>query len=173
MSAITSGYTLDCNAKDNVGGLAEVLLANKCDIDSITLTDEIVTAVVMKTAKQFFKFQLTKSTSGFTLTPTANAQNGTAFIAESLTLVINKMKSATSKIFNGLVKGTFVAIAKDRNGEYVMLGREGGLDVTGGTAGSGTASADRNGYEGQFTGEESLIAHVDPTIIAGLLAPAA
>lgn len=173
MSAITSGYTLDCNAKDNVGGLAEVLLANKCDVDTITVLDGVVTAITMKTAKQFYKFQLTKATSGFTLTPTANAQNGTSFFAESLTLIINKMKSATSKIFNGLVQGTFVAIAKDRNGEYVMLGKENGLDVTGGTAGSGTASADRNGYEGQFTGEEKEITHVDPTIIAGLLTPAA
>lgn len=173
MSAITSGYTIDCNAKDSVGGLSEAYIADKCDVLGVAEAAGIVSGITLATGKQFWKFQLVKATSSFAITNTPNAQNGTQFWAETFTMVMNKMKSATSKIVDGLVKGTIVVIVKDKNGEYFLLGRTGGLDSNGGDAGSGTASGDRNGYNLTFTGEEAKISHIDPTIITALLSPAA
>lgn len=167
-SAITGGYVADCN-KNNVGGLKVVKIASKCDIETITELNGVITAIDMVTGSKFYEFQLVKSTSNFSLAPTSNAQNGTAFYAEALSLVFNKMKSTTSALVDSLVKSSIVAIVEDKNGEAFLLGRTLGLDLSGGTIGSGTASGDRNGYELQFSGEEAKISHVDPTIIAGLL----
>lgn len=168
-SAIIAGYTIDCN-KNNVGGLKVVRIASKCDIDTITEVAGIITAIAMKPTKKFYEFQLVKSTSNFTLTPTVNAQNGTAYYAEALTLVFNKISAATSAIVDSLVKSGMVAIVEDKNGEVMLLGRTLGLDVSGGSITSGTASGDRNGYDVQLAGEEPKISHVDPTIIAALVA---
>jgi hypothetical protein len=167
-SAITGGYVADCS-KDNIGGLKVVKIASKCDIKSITKANGVVTAIQMNSGTKFYEFQLVKQTSNFVITPTVNAQNGTAFYAEALTIVFNKLKSATSTLVDGLVKGSIVAIVEDRNGEAFLLGRSLGMDLSGGTIGSGTASGDRNGYELQFHGEESEISHIDPTIIPALL----
>jgi hypothetical protein len=169
--AISSGYTIDCN-KDSLGGLKVIYIAERKSIEGYTETAGIVTAITLATGKQFYKFELVKSSSSFTITPTANVGNGTLFFAESVQLVMNKLKSSTSALVESLAKASLVMIAEDRNGEVFLLGRENGLDISGGTIGSGTAGGDRSGYDLPFSGEEAKISHVDPTIIAGLLVPA-
>ena len=48
-----------------------------------------------------------------------------------------------------------VAIAKDNNGKYFSIGIERGAYMTAGTAVSGVAYADRNGYEITISGLEA------------------
>lgn len=43
-------------------------------------------------------------------------------------------------------KNSLVAVVKDSNGAYWYLGKTRGLDVTAGTAGTGTAQGDRSGF---------------------------
>ncbi|MEO6721435.1 MAG: hypothetical protein ABIN67_13790 [Ferruginibacter sp.] len=169
--AITAGYVIDCN-KDSLGGLSKVRIAAKKDIVSIAETAGVISAVVMQTGTQFYDFALVKSTSSFSNAITSNPTNGSMFYAQSATLIFNKLKSATSALVDSLCRASLVLIVEDRNGEIIMLGRENGMDVSGGTIGSGTAGGDRSGYELQLTGEESKTSHVDPTIMAALLLPA-
>lgn len=169
--AITAGYTIDCN-KNSVGGLAKVKIASKKDIVSMTETGGIVSSIVMVTGSKFYEFELVRGTSNFVSTPTPNIQNGSIFYAESLTLVFNKLKASTSSLVDNLAKASIVAIVEDKNGEVVLLGRSGGLDLSGGTIGSGTNSGDRSGYELSFAAEEAKLSHVDPTIVNALLSPA-
>lgn len=166
--ALSGGYTIDCT-KDSLGGLSQIVMASKNDIESYTETAGVITAITMKAGKTFYKFDLVKSTSNFVNTLTSAPANGTFFYAQAATLIFNKLKVATSALVDQLARTSLVLIATDRNGEVVLLGRENGLDVSGGTAGSGTAAGDRNGYELQLTGEEAKLSHVDPTIIDALL----
>lgn len=167
----TAGYAQDCN-KDSIGGLARIRIAPFKDVVSVTETAGVITAITLATGKQFYDFQLTKNTSNFSITPTPNVQNGTTFYAEAVTFVMNKMKATTSALVDSLAKSSLVMLVEDKNGETMLLGRSNGLDMSGGTVGSGTASGDRSGYELQFAGEEPVISHVDPTIVAALLVPA-
>jgi hypothetical protein len=169
--AITEDYVIDCN-KDSVGGLSKMRVASRNDIVSYTETAGKITAITMKTGSRFYDVQLVKSTSTYSNTLTANPQAGTFFYAQSATLILNKIKAATTAFVESLAKSSLVMIVLDKNGEVVLLGRENGLDLNGGTAGAGTASGDRNGYELQFAGEEIKLSHVDPTIIDDLLLPA-
>jgi hypothetical protein len=147
--ALTSSYTLDC--KDAIGGLKSVLFIEFKNVTAITVVSSVVTAITKAAAKTFYKYELAKETSQFTETVTASAQNGTTFYAQSLNIILNKLQTAT------------------RN-EIWLLGRLNGLDISGGTAQTGTASGDRNGYELTFDAQEKELAiEVNAGIIAGLL----
>jgi hypothetical protein len=103
-------------------------------------------------------------------TVTASIQNGTIFYAQELTIVLNKLQANTRNEILLLAKNNLVAIVEDKNGKYWYLGQDGGLDITGGTAGSGTAAGDRSGYELTFSGQEKeLSPEVLDSIIGGLI----
>lgn len=166
--ALTQGYSIDC--KDSLGGLKSVLFIEKENVSAITLTDQTVTGITLASGKTFFKYELVKETSSFTETVTASVQNGTIFYAQELSVILNKLQANTRNEILLLAKNSLLAIAEDRNGKYWLLGKDGGLDISGGTAASGVAAGDRNGYELTFSGQEAALANlVDSTIIAGLL----
>jgi len=47
-----------------------------------------------------------------------------------------------------------MAIVKDRNGKYWLLGKNNGIEVSAGTSQTGTTMGDRSGYELTLTGME-------------------
>ena len=166
--ALTQNYLLDC--KESLGGLKSVYLIESGNIEGYTESAGVVTAVTLASGKGFFKYDLVKETSSFTETITASVQNGTIFYAQELSLILNKLQANTRNEILLLAKNNLVAIAEDRNGKYWLLGQTGGLDITGGTAVSGVAAGDRNGYELTFSGQEPALApEVDADIISGLL----
>lgn len=167
--ALTQGYTLDC--KESLGGLKSVLFIEKGNVTAITETAGVVTDIDLAVGKLFYKYELVKETSSFTETVTASVQNGTIFYAQELSVILNRLQANTRNEILLLAKNTLVAIAEDRNGKYWLLGKDGGLDISGGTAASGVAAGDRSGYELTFAGQEADLApEVDSTIIAALIA---
>lgn len=166
--ALTQGYVLDC--KDSLGGLKSVLFIEAGNITALTEASGVVTAITLAVGKTFYKYDLVKETSSFTETVTASVQNGTVFYAQELTIILNKLQANTRNEILLLAQNSLVAIAEDRNGKYWMLGKDGGLDITGGTAASGVATGDRSGYELTFSGQEKQLApEVSSAIISGLL----
>jgi hypothetical protein len=68
-----------------------------------------------------------------------------------------------------LAKNYLIMIVHDNNDTYRMMGREFGLRMETGTANTGTAWGDRNGYTLNFTGKEpELSPFVDGSVIATL-----
>jgi hypothetical protein len=166
--ALTQGYTLDC--KDSLGGLKSVLFIESENVSVDTETDGVITDIQLAVGKYFYKYELVKETSMFMETVTASIQNGTIFYAQELTIVLNKLQANTRNEILLLAKNNLVAIVEDKNGKYWYLGQNGGLDITGGTAGSGTAAGDRSGYELTFSGQEKELApEVSSSIISGLI----
>jgi hypothetical protein len=166
--ALTQGYTLDC--KDSLGGLKSVLFIESENVSVDTETDGVITDIQLAVGKYFYKYELVKETSMFMETVTASIQNGTIFYAQELTIVLNKLQANTRNEILLLAKNNLVAIVEDKNGKYWYLGQNGGLDITGGTAGSGTAAGDRSGYELTFSGQEKELApEVSSSIIGGLI----
>lgn len=156
--ALTQNYTLDC--KDSIGGLKEVYFAAVEDVASWTGTAGTYTDVTMDAGKFFWKYDLIKESSNFAEAINTNVQNGTVFYTATLEIILNKLQVNTRNEILLLAKNRLVAIAIDNNGEAWILGKENGLDITGGGSGSGTAFGDRNGYTLTFTGnEKELAAH--------------
>ena len=150
--AITSGYTLDC--KDSTGGLVEVYFINKGDVSTMTEASGVITALTKATGKQFYKYELPKQTSSLTETITGSIENGTVFYAQELVIIVNKLTVAVRNQIKLLAQATLLAVGKDQNGRYWLIGYQNGIDLTTGTSGTGTAYGDRSGYSLTFTGAE-------------------
>jgi hypothetical protein len=168
--ALTQNYSLDC--KDSLGGITEVYFIAAADVSSTTEASGVITALVKASGKKFFKYELVKGTSQLVENVNANVENGTIFYAPELTIVLNKLQTNTRNEILLLAQNTLVAVAKDNNGAFWYLGKQRGLDLTGGSAGTGTAIGDRSGYTLTFTGAEAALApSVNSTVSAALTTP--
>ena len=165
--ALTQNYTLDC--KDSLGGITEVYFIAAADVTSTTEASGVITALVKATGKKFYKYELVRGTSQFVENVNANIQNGTVFYAPELTIILNKLQANTRNEILLLAQNRLVSVAKDNNGKYWYLGKIRGLDLTGGSAGTGTAEGDRSGYTLTFTGAEAALApEVNSSVAAAL-----
>jgi hypothetical protein len=166
--ALTSGYTLDC--RDSVGGVIEMYFIEAGNVSSITEASGVVTTITKASGKVFRKYEQDQDTAFFVENLNSNVQNGTIFYQQELTVVINKMATAIRNELLLLNKNRLIAVVKDANGSYWLLGKTRFLHATAGNSGTGTASGDRNGYTFTYTAlEPSLAPSVDSSIIAGLL----
>jgi hypothetical protein len=154
--ALTQGYTLDC--RDSLGGITEVYFIASSDVTSTTEASGVITALVKATGKRFYKYELTKGTSMFTETVASNVQNGTLYYTTELTIILNKLQANTRNEILLLGQNRLVSVAKDNNGKYWYLGKTRALDLTAGSAATGTAEGDRSGYTLTFAGAEPNLA---------------
>ncbi|MBM3417474.1 MAG: hypothetical protein FJY17_00960 [Bacteroidetes bacterium] len=167
--ALTQGYLLDC--KDSLGGIKAMWLINHANVTAVTEASGIVSAITKAVGKVFYKYELVKNTGSLTETITTSVENGTVFYAQELSIVLNKLQANTRNEILLLAQATLMVVVQDANDKYWLLGRVAGADVTGGTATTGTANGDRNGYALTFTGNEKQLApEVNSNIIAGLTA---
>lgn len=150
--ALTSGYSLDC--KDSSGGIVEVFFIEKGNVTTIAEASGVVTGITKAQGKRFWKYELPKETGALTETLTGNVQNGTVFYASELKVMVNKLNTAVRNEIKLLAQNTLIAVAKDNNGKYWMVGKSRGIDLTTGTLGTGTAFGDRSGFDLTFTGSE-------------------
>ena len=165
--ALTQGYTLDC--KDSLGGIKAVWMIESGNVTAVTEASGIVSAITKSAGKVFRKYELVKATGSLTETITASVENGTVFYAQELSIVLNKLQANTRNEILLLAQNTLMVVVQDANDKYWLLGRTQGCDVTGGTAATGTAQGDRNGYTLTITGaEKQLSPEVNSGIIAGL-----
>ena len=94
-----------------------------------------------------------------TQTITASRENGTVFFSQALSLTLPKLSAEDSKELKLLAYGRPHIVVVDYNGNALLLGREHGCDVTGGTLVSGAAMGDLIGYTIEFTAEELTLSN--------------
>lgn len=150
--SLTSGYALDC--KDSSGGIVEIYFMEKANATTISEASGVVTGITKATGKRFYKYELPKETGSLTETINGNVQNGTIFYSSELKLIVNKLNTTVRNEIKLLAQNTLIAVAKDNNGKYWMVGKSRGVDLTTGTSGTGTAFGDRSGYDLTFAGSE-------------------
>ena len=150
--ALTSGYSLDC--KDSSGGIVEVYFIEKANVSSIATASGVVTGITKAATKRFWKYELPKETGSFSSNPQPSQENGTLFFEQTLTIVVNKLTTAVNTELKLLAQNVLIAVVKDNNGIFWMLGKDRGIDMGASTSGSGTAYGDRSGYQLEFMGKE-------------------
>jgi hypothetical protein len=156
-SNLTAGFVNDCN--DGQGGIEKIFIANG-PVDAISETAGVITAITVGGSPlvpaDFFVFETPRQTSSITETITPSQENGTVTYQQDLAMVFNKMSAAKRNQLLLMAEATnMVCIAKDNNGLYFSIGIERGAYMTAGTAVSGVAYADRNGYEITISGMEA------------------
>lgn len=154
--ALTTDYSFGCDV--GAGGLKELWIIELENISSYTESSGVITGITKASGKIFRKYQLVQDTAQFGEDITGNRQNGTLFYAQRGTVVINKQQVAVRNEILLLAKNNLVIIVRDNNDTYRLYGREQGLALQTGTAESGTAWGDRNGYTLNFAGNERELA---------------
>ena len=154
--ALTQGYSLDC--RDSLGGITEVYFIEKANVTITAPTSGSISAITKVAGKRFFKYELVPGTASLTENINANVQNGTVFYAQELSIVLNKLQTATRNEILLLAQNTLVAVVKDNNGQTFLLGYLYGLNLTGGNGATGTAQGDRSGYTLTFSASEKQLA---------------
>lgn len=165
--ALTSDYSFGCDT--GVGGVKECYIIELENISSYTESSGTLTAITKVSGKVFRKYALVLETASFEEDVTGNRQNGTLFYGQKGTIIINKQNVAVRNEILLLAKNRCVVVVKDNNDSWVLYGREYGLMLQTGTATSGTAWGDRNGYTLNFTGAEKELAPFVSTPAAATL----
>jgi hypothetical protein len=169
MSCALAAGIIGDGCAEGRGGTRTMYFMALADLDGVTLTSGVVTAVDNATGKRFYKYKFPRETSMAKSTPTNSPANGSLFYTHELSFVLNKMQAASSTELGKLDKNCIVAVVVDENGKAWMLGRQNGLDLSGGESGTGTALGDRNGYARTFTGNEPEdIIEVNVSVLASL-----
>lgn len=163
---------VDC--MDGVGGLEKIYFGLKRDITSITQANQAVTAVVMESGKQFFEFAIDQEKAFATSVMTKNVPNGTTPWLQTLQSTWRKLTASKSNIIKILaLQPGVVAIVKDNNGNYLMMGYNIGGHIATVNGGTGTGIGDANGYDFTFTANDKHDwYYVDAALIPDLIEPA-
>lgn len=144
-SQTLAGIARDCSS--NMGGIKNVYIANLADVDSVTVTSGVVTAITMLSSKKFYKYAFAPFTSSLTSNWNVSPVNGTKYVESTLTMVFNKMDATKRLEIVALAQSELVVIVEDNNGTMFYLGYEEGVRLINGSDGqTGTNRGDRNGY---------------------------
>lgn len=128
------------------GGIAEVYIAERCDVDTITTTAGVVSAITMYGAFTFTTFQQKKNVAN--MTTTANvSEAGVVTYTTDINIKFNKLDAAKRLNFMALAQGDLIIIVRMVNGDYWLVGEELYASFSAGTINSGTNMTDAQQYD--------------------------
>ncbi len=156
--ALTQDFNLDC--RDAQGGVKEFYIIELENVTTVTESSGIVTGITKATGKKFRKYSVVRETSNSDETIAGNEQNGSIFYNQAIQIILNKRQASVRNEILLLAKNHLIIVAVDNLGNGWLYGRVNGLMLNAGSANSGTAWADRNGYTLNFNGSETQLAPV-------------
>ena len=163
-----SGLVKDCSP--SMGGITEVLLANREDVSAVTADTGKVTEITMASSAKFKKYTFARNTGSMTSTYTIDQASGVKYVTTDLLLQFNRMETAKRVEISALAVNDLVAIVKDANGIYWYLGYDEPVNASAGDGQTGTARGDANRYTITLQdNSKEMPMEVDSTIIAALI----
>ncbi len=167
---ISSGIALGC--ADGIGGIKKIYIAGGTGSTNGGVTgftydaDGAITGATAVGGVTLYGFEVKRNTSSLAQNVTKSFENGTIFFEQVLTVVAYNYDQDKRNILKNLSQNDDLQIiAIDQNDVQYMLGQVNGMYLSGGSAGTGTALGDRNGFEFVFTGQE----HEPARVIEGAL----
>jgi hypothetical protein len=146
---LTKGRALPC--KTGVGGLKSVYFADYGTLGAITIASNEITAVAGSPTVMQFDI---KGNSTLETAVTSSRENGTTFYESTLTLNFTFLEKDTQAEVQLLAVSRPHIFVEDYNGNYFLVGKEHGAELTSGTLSTGAAMADMSGYSLTFVAQE-------------------
>ena len=159
---LTKGRGLDCNRVS--GGLKYIYFSVYDEIASYAYdaVDKSTIDTIDFGGNTIYRYSLPRGSSSITDTITGSVENGTIFYTPTVNLVLNRLTQVDQEEIK-LLGQTQVRIfaqlqSQLSNGHDVILalGMANGMSLNAGTADSGLAFGDRNGYTLTFDGLEAV-----------------
>jgi hypothetical protein len=150
---LSTGFTLDC--KDGIGGIKKIVLLDKTNIDSVTyeVGTEVITSIVVNDANDVYTYELPTQTGSFEETINFNRDAGTIFYTQTVNIMMQKLSAPKRLELQNAATVRVIVFVNDTNNNWWAIGIENGADLSTGTAATGTALGDANGYTLAFTHE--------------------
>lgn len=139
-----TGIARDCES--SMGGILEVLLANKEDVTAVTVTTNKISAITMASSKTFKAYHFNKETGSLSSNYVIDKTTGVCYVQSELVMIFNRMQTAKRLEVTALAQNDLVALVKDANGVWWFLGYDEAVTASAGDGLTGTARGDRNGY---------------------------
>jgi len=165
----TSGTGCTICAAGGKGGITKIYIACASDLTSAptkdSTTDE-VTSINFGSTNPFKEFDFNKETGSFTVTPSINDSTGGISYDSTVSVQFGRMDSDKRLQLQNIAASDLVIVVQDSNGTKWLLGWDecvqdwGGVAVSGGTYGSGTAMSDFNGFQVEFAYNSLTIPYV-------------
>lgn len=119
-------------------GLSELLLVNKIDIQSITITDNEVTAITLVSRAKAYAVDCYKN--GVKITEAIRSLDAANGVEQTVTVTVYDKSKDGARIIESLLNGNFVAFGKLKDGGIIKVaGGIAGLEASG--SDSDTSSA--------------------------------
>tara|TARA_R110000744_G_scaffold91076_1_gene176849 strand:- start:100 stop:660 length:561 start_codon:yes stop_codon:yes gene_type:complete len=179
---LSSGRVVGC--KSGIGGIVRVYIGNFQDLTAGAAWSETGGVVSATEVQDVYQFDVRPETSSLTINFQASPTNGTTFFEQNLSLVFQKLDSTDIADIRILCQGrpNIWVETQDRDSTGLipvvyLLGAEFGLNVTAGSAQSGTAMGDLTGYNIELQGKEREVFYqaADGTVaspLSGVTGPA-
>jgi hypothetical protein len=164
---INAAIQLDC--MNALGGVkVAYFLAGEITDTVYNVTNEITE---LDGTGTFYEYQLAKDTAFYNETINVSNANGTVFYQGELTIVLQKMDAAKRNQILLLAQNRDLRIAfVDNNDVTYIMGLTRGSVMSAGTAATGTAVADLNGYTLTFQSQEPQSAGIFDSTLAAAVA---
>jgi hypothetical protein len=146
---LTGGRLKPC--KDAVGGVRKIHFVDFGDLGTITLTDDEVTD--MDGTFTYHTYDV-KGNSSLETNIQTSLENGTTFFEQVINVTLHKLTKEDNKELKLMAFGRPHVFVETFDGKLLLVGREHGAEVTGGTAVTGTAMGDLQGYTLTLTANE-------------------
>ena len=153
-----------------MGGILEVLLANRDDVASVQAETGKISGITMEASAKFKKYTFARNTGSMTSTYTIDQASGVKYVTTDLVLQFNRMETTKRVEITALSVNDLVAIVKDANGAYWYLGYDEPVNASAGDGQTGTARGDANRYSITLQDiSKEMPMEVDASIVEGLL----
>ena len=147
---LTGGRLRPC--KDAVGGIKKLHFVDFGDLGTLTFgTDDEITD--MTGTFDYHTYDV-KGNSSLETNITSSMENGTTFFEQVLNATLFKLTKEDNKELKLMAYGRPHVIVQTFDDKFLLVGADNGADVTGGTAVTGTAMGDLNGYTLTLTANE-------------------
>lgn len=149
--SITNGRNLPC--KSSVGGLKNIYFSDfdSANISSLTPTAGVIT---FGGSEEFYKYEI-KGNSSLETSINSSRENGTTFYESTLNATFTYLDSATQEEIKLLAAGRPQIVIEDYNGNFFLVGKDNGAEVTGGSIATGAAMGDLSGFTLTLTSQET------------------
>ena len=163
-----SGLVKDCSP--SMGGITEVLLANREDISAVSAVSGKISEITMASSAKFKRYTFARNTGSMTSTYTIDQASGVKYVTTDLLLQFNRMETAKRVEISALAVNDLVAIVMDANGIYWYLGYDEPVNASAGDGQTGTARGDANRYTITLQdNSKEMPMEVDSTIVPALI----
>ena len=142
---INQGRKLPCKAA--FGGCKNVYFMQFGNIKSLILDPETCEGTIQYNTEEieWFKYEV-KGASSLDSTITSSREAGTTFYTQTLNVTLTYLDACTQQELQQIAKARPNILVEDYYGNFFLMGRENGCELTSGQIQTGTAPGDLSGF---------------------------